>query len=165
MKASYFLLESERFPSEWKYDGDTGPPPGHDFADSLLSRLLAAGVESTRDSVPTDWWEHSNWYFFVTWREIDHHLTIETAPMETSPPRWLVRVSKPLGTFRALFGNSSRNNALRHDIDEAFLRLVENCVMEVAEVDSVERITAEDAIDRLLDRVPKRREQDDAPKP
>jgi hypothetical protein len=101
--------------------------------------------------LPSDWWEHSNWYFFLTWREGEYNVTVEPALMDTTPPRWVIGVHKPLGTLRALFSNSARNNDLRHDIDDAFLRIVEDCVMEVARVESVERITADEATDRLLD--------------
>ncbi|MFT5469558.1 MAG: hypothetical protein ACI8UO_004679 [Verrucomicrobiales bacterium] len=152
MKPTSILLQSDRFAVEWGDDGDASPPPGYEFADALLKRIRLAGAESPIEELPADWWEHSNWYFSATWRGTTYNLTLEPSPDDLIPQTWVVGVAKRLGVFKALFGN----NALRHEVDDAFLRIVENCTMEVAGVKSVEWVTENEAIERFWGALPNR---------
>ncbi|MEM9283574.1 MAG: hypothetical protein AAGA96_17265 [Verrucomicrobiota bacterium] len=161
MKATSLMLRSHRFAVEWGDDGDASPPPGHEFADALLRRICLAGAESNLSELPPDWWEHSNWFFSVTWKDTTYNLTLEPSPDDTNPPTWMVGISKRLGILKSLFGR----NALRHDVDDAFLRIVENCTMEVAGVDSVEWLTEDEAVEQFWGASPNRREQDGAGQP
>jgi hypothetical protein len=99
-------------------DGDASPPPGREFADTLLKRLLQAGAESRTREVPADWWEHSNWFFSVSWGGNTYDLTVEPSPNDTSPPTWAVGVSKAIGVFKALFGRAN----LRYEVEMNFFR-------------------------------------------
>ena len=155
------MLQSDRFAVEWGDDGDASPPPGHDFADALLKRICMAGADSSLEDLPLDWWEHSNWFFSVTWRDTTYNLSVEPSPNDTCPPTWVVGVSKSLGLLKSLFGN----NALRHEVDDAFLRIVENCTREVAMVESVEWLTEDEAVERLWGAAPNQREQDGGGQP
>ncbi len=92
-----------------------------------------------------DWWEHSNWFFSVAWRNRTYDLTLEPSPEDALLPTWVVGVSKSLGILKSLFGK----RALRFDVDDAFLRIVENCTKEVAGVDSAEWLTEDEAIERF----------------
>jgi hypothetical protein len=145
MKSTFLLLQTNRFPVEWGDDGDASPPPGREFADALLKRLLQAGARSRLHEVPADWWEHSNWFFSVNWREKTYDLTVEASPNDTAPPTWAVGVSKAHGLFKALFGKADS----RYEVNDEFLQEVHDCVMDSAAVNELKWVTADEAIEHF----------------
>ena len=161
MKATSILVQSDRFPVVWGDDGDASPPPGHEFANALLKQIRMTGAKSQIEELPADWWEHSNWFFSVTFGGTTYNLTLEPSPDDFMPHTWYIGISKRLGIIKGLFGSSD----LSLDVDLSFFRVVQLCTKTVARVGSVECVTVAEAIDRLHGASPNRSEQVGADQP
>lgn len=141
MNPTATLLSTDRFPSDWSDDPDSDPPPGFEFADALLKALVASGATSRNDSLPADWFEHSNWFFSVDWNGDSYRFRVERSLEDTEPPQWMVAFSKHLGVFGSLFGKRER----RFEVNEDLKGAVAQCLSSLTGVDQIDWITEDDA--------------------
>jgi hypothetical protein len=154
MNPTAVLLQTNQFSAEWRENPDQDPPPGHELADALLKQLRASGAESQLESLPSDWFEHSNWYFSVTWRIVTYDFRVELSLEETVPPTWMISFAKSIGVLHALFGKRERC----YDVDPEFTALVEMCVATITGIKSLAWITEDEATNIIygIDKTPLR---------
>ncbi len=123
------LVRTYRFLVEWE-EGDNHPPPGFDFARSLLDELKRNGAESTIDKLEQDYWEHTNWYFWLTWGKERYNFRIECSLLETDPPTWLVDITKSIGLLRTLAGRGRERDEISVALQQATSRCLEQLTGE-----------------------------------
>ena len=138
------IVQTDRFPVEWQ-EGDSHPPPGFDFAKSLLEELKHNGAESSIDELEEDYWEHTNWYFWLRWNNENYDFRVECSLLETDPPTWLVDITRSIGMLRALVGKGRERDQICVALQEATSR----CVEQLTGAAGIQWMSSDIAIDRL----------------
>lgn len=144
MAVSATLIRTDNFAVEWG-DDDSEPPPGLDFSRALLDELKRRGVESKLGTIEKDHWEHTNWYFWVTWENVEYSFRIECSMQECAPALWLIDITRPIGIWKSIFGRGRE----RHEIAASFLEVAGECLETIAKVGPVEWIDSDVAIDQI----------------
>ena len=145
MGASATLVRTDRFLTEWG-EGDSEPPPGFDFSTALLAGLKERGVGSSIETLEQDYWEHANWYFWITHKDVGYWIFIHCYFEDQDPPLWLIQLSRKVGVLRLVFGGTKK----REEIDEELLDLVGECLIDVAGLETVEWLPCDGATERFL---------------
>ncbi len=138
------LIQTDKFPVEWQ-EGDSHPPPGFDFAKSLLEEIKLSGGESSIDALDEDCWEHANWYFWLTWEKETYWFRLECSLIETSQPTWLVSISRSIGFFKNLLGKGKESDQIEASLQEAST----TCIQRITGAEEIQWIDSDTAIDRL----------------
>ncbi len=144
MGDSATIIRTDRFSVEWG-DGDSSPPPGLDFACALFHDLKCGGAKSNIDTVEHDYWEHSNWFFWITWENIRYSFRIECGFQECVPAIWLVDITKSIGFWRIVLGRGKK----RYEIPRSFLTTVGEALERIAGVSQVDWIESDVAINQI----------------
>jgi hypothetical protein len=145
MNATHALIQSDRFPCAWSEEPDRDPPPGREFAQALLEQLGRSGTSPRSPKVKDDDWEHSSWFFWVTWRNQEFQIDVEPSPHDTTPPDWHIGVTRKRGLLRAIFGGRKS----RFDVPDEFLRTVAAALQHTADCGAIAWITEDQAVDIL----------------
>lgn len=146
MSASATLIRTDRFAVQWG-EGDSEPPPGFDFSCALLGELKRQGVVTDIEVLEADYWEHTNWYFWVTHRQVRHWFRIECSLRECVPALWLVDITKSVGLWGTIMGRTKERTSIAED----FRQTIEQCLQRVADVPQVDWIESDVAIDQIYE--------------
>ena len=145
MKATHALIQSNRFPCVWSEQPEIDPPPGRDFVQALLSEFVARGASTPKPYIGDRDWEHSSWFFWVTWQEDEFQIDLEASANDTNPPTWHFGIARVRRVLRAIFG--SRED--RFEVPAEFLSIAGEVLQQVAGCETVAWITEDQAIAAL----------------
>ncbi len=140
------IFTTTGFSQEWGDPPDAHPPPGHALAQALVS-ALASEAECTvlTARVDDDDWDHSSWFFWVTFGDVEYRAFLEcTIVPENSPGLWRLSFDRRLGCLTALFGRRSPT-----DLPESVQLRVEAALQRVADARDIRWGTDEDAEEAL----------------
>lgn len=138
------VFTSDRFDRVWHPDGgDSHPPPGCDFALSLVDAFIAAGFDVTqmdRDSTDANnlWWEHSYWYFFLIADRQKYFVQLE--PIDNGD-LWRVAFSRS-GGIGSIF--RSHQQALRMPME--LQQRADAIIQSLAACDDLRWVTEDEAV-------------------
>jgi len=156
MNATHALIQSDRFPCVWSEQPDADPPPGREFAQALLEVFTARGASPHKSGIGDRDWEHSSWFFRVTWQGDGYQIFLEPSPHDTTSPTWHLKMgfttAHGQSQLLALFWSRKRKDANT----EAFRRLTAEVLQHVAGCGTVAWITEDQAIEALWGAPPKR---------
>lgn len=136
------LFETEQFHEEWQEDDDKAPP-GYKLAKYLLFKLKESGASSSIVELEEDYWEHQNWYFWITWNDLEYNLRVESSLDEEK--LWFIGISKRIGIFKALF----RNGKERDNIDLSLRDATTTILKHIANSKNISWLEHDDALDIL----------------
>jgi len=145
-KATHSLFHAPKFSAEWGDPSDGDPPPGRELAQALLEQISRAvhGKEPERNIGANDW-ENTAWFFWIRFREHVYQVDIEASPKDDAPTLWHIGVSQVRGLLRALLTSRRR----RFDVEDEFLQIVSNALTSIANVNNIEWLTEDEAVDRF----------------
>lgn len=146
MSVSATLIKTDRFTVDWGEGDDSEPPPGLDFALALLDELRRKGARSNLNTIDEDCWEHTNWFFWVTWEKTEYTFTIQCSPSEDVPTLWLIEITKSIGIWKSILGRGRE----RQEIDPSFLKTVGECLEGITGVSHVGWIDSTVAFDQMF---------------
>ncbi len=146
MKRTAVLIQTDRFSGQWPDGPDREPPPGRDLADSLLKSFVRNGGYASRTSIPSDWYEHACWHFWIDFNNEHYGIYVECSPVNTTPPTWIICVDKPLGCIGSFF----KKSIMRYEVENSMLNLAEQCILEVTGLESVVWHTDDEAHELML---------------
>ena len=136
------VFDTAAFSQGWSDNPDSDPPPGQDFAAALVS-ALASEPECTVlcETVDADDWEHSSWFFWITFGDTEYTVYLECTPVpESIPGRWRLCLVRKHGLLKSLSGRAGPT-----DLPASTQHVIEGVLERVADARNVQWVSARDA--------------------